>query len=407
MANVFAAFAQPVKSVQQYNDDRDAREVNRLALQEKRRTNALAEAATAQQAADRTALQRAAQASGGDQNKLIAALRGSGSAGLMGQADAIEKALLERRNTESQISERTAKTGTEQARAAVDRLSLIGQLAGGVRDQATYEAALGFLGASGIDVAKLGAPAQYDPAVVERFRTQALTEKDRVEQQFKQLQQAEVARSNKEREVNTVRGQDLTARTTMRGQNLTDARGREANQTQRELLIQEKGLKIADLQDKADARTRAKDAGAASIQNQIAVIDKALMHPGRQTATGLSGSIDPRNYVPGTDATDFRAVLDQIGGSAFLQAFESLKGGGAITEVEGKKATDAIARLNRAQSDAEFETSLNDLRKVMVDGYERLGRGKAPSAPSKAPSGAAFSDPAKQKRYEEWKAKQR
>ncbi|WP_395652563.1 hypothetical protein, partial [Brevundimonas sp.] len=115
MANVFAAFAQPVKSVQQYNDDRDAREVNRLALQEKRRTNALAEAATAQQAADRTALQRAAQDSGGDQNKLIAALRGSGSAGLMGQADAIEKALLERRNTESQISERTAKTGTEQA----------------------------------------------------------------------------------------------------------------------------------------------------------------------------------------------------------------------------------------------------------------------------------------------------
>jgi hypothetical protein len=152
----------------------------------------------------------------------------------MGQADAIEKALLERRNTESQISERTAKTGTEQAKAAVDRLSLIGQLAGGVRDQATYEAALGFLGASGIDVAKLGAPAQYDPAVVERFRTQALTEKDRVEQQFKQLQQAEVARSNKEREANTVRGQDLTARTTMRGQNLTDARSREANNLTRE-----------------------------------------------------------------------------------------------------------------------------------------------------------------------------
>lgn len=169
-----------------------------------------------------------------------------------------------------------------------------------------------------------------------------------------------------------------TQQTAIRGQNMTDSRAREMNQTQRELLIQERGLKVADLQDKADARARAKDAGAASIQNQIAVIDKALAHPGRKTATGLSGSVDPRNYVPGTDATDFRAVLDQIGGAAFLQAFESLKGGGAITEVEGKKATDAIARLNRAQSDSEFESSLRDLRKVMSDGYERLGRGKAP-----------------------------
>jgi hypothetical protein len=178
---------------------------------------------------------------------------------------------------------------------------------------------------------------------------------------------------------------------------MTDSRGSEANATQRELLIQERGLKVADLQDKADARARAKDAGAASIQNQIAVIDKALSHPGRKTATGLSGTLDPRNYVPGTDATDFRAVLDQIGGAAFLQAFESLKGGGAITEVEGKKATDAVARLNRAQSDAEFETALRDLRKVMSDGYERLGRGTAPGeakpgAPAKTSSGATASN---------------
>jgi hypothetical protein len=188
-----------------------------------------------------------------------------------------------------------------------------------------------------------------------------------------------------------------TVGATIRGQDMTDSRGREANATQRELLIQERGLKVADLHDKADARARAKDAGAASIQNQIAVIDKALSHPGRKTATGLSGTLDPRNYVPGTDATDFRAVLDQIGGAAFLQAFESLKGGGAITEVEGKKATDAVARLNRAQSDAEFETALRDLRKVMSDGYERLGRGTAPGeakpgAPAKTSSGATASN---------------
>lgn len=123
---------------------------------------------------------------------------------------------------------------------------------------------------------------------------------------------------------------------------------------------------------KADERNLAKQAGISSVNAQIAVIDKALAHPGRKTATGLSGTIDPRNYIPGTDSADFQSVLDQIGGTAFLQAFESLKGGGQITEVEGKKATDAIARLSRKQSDAEFEKSLQDLRSVMELGKKRL-----------------------------------
>ena len=137
--------------------------------------------------------------------------------------------------------------------------------------------------------------------------------------------------------------------------------------------------RAAELAVKSQERQQALDAKRAAVSAQIAVIDKALSHPGRATSTGLSGSMDPRNYIPGTDAADFRSVLDQIGGSAFLQAFESLKGGGQITEIEGKKATDAIARLSRAQSDAEFVQSLNDLRAVMQGGVDRLN-GVAPSA---------------------------
>jgi hypothetical protein len=134
---------------------------------------------------------------------------------------------------------------------------------------------------------------------------------------------------------------------------------------------------VARATDEATGKTReresSKEAQRASIEAQISVINKAINHPGRKTATGLSGTIDPRNYVPGTAARDFQVVMDQLGGAAFLQAFESLKGGGQITETEGKKATDAIARLNRAQSDAEFEASLRDLREVMEKGRQRLG----------------------------------
>lgn len=168
----------------------------------------------------------------------------------------------------------------------------------------------------------------------------------------------------------------LSAQTSRRGQDLSDSRGRELNQITREVGLQEKQLKVDELKAKAEDRKRSKQAGIDSIGVQISVIDKAIAHPGRKTATGLSGTLDPRNYVAGTQATDFQTVLDQISGTAFLQAFESLKGGGQITEVEGKKATQAIARLNRAQSDKEFLSALQDLREVMTTGYKRLSGGE-------------------------------
>lgn len=114
-----------------------------------------------------------------------------------------------------------------------------------------------------------------------------------------------------------------------------------------------------------------------------ALLDEAINHPGRATATGKSGFIDPRNATPGTDAMDFRVRLDQIKGKAFLQAFESLKGGGAITQIEGEKASAAIARLNTSQSDEEFERALRDLQKIAQDAKENaLRRAQGGMTPS-------------------------
>lgn len=187
---------------------------------------------------------------------------------------------------------------------------------------------------------------------------------------------------------------------TMRGQNLADARARDSQRLAQEGLLAPKpgedengpgffsfdrrsgrmvrvgGVNPAGTRAKQDER----DARAMSVANQISVVDMAINHPGRETATGASGRFDPRNYVPGTEATDFQVVLDQINGAAFLQAFETLRGGGQITEVEGTKATNAIARLNRAQSDAEFLKALKELRGIMGKGYARLtGRPYSPA----------------------------
>jgi len=131
----------------------------------------------------------------------------------------------------------------------------------------------------------------------------------------------------------------------------------------------------------AEARARLPKMMAA-VDETTAIVDKALSHPGRAVGTGASGSYDPRNYLPGNDARDFRVVLDQLKGKAFLQAFESLKGGGAITETEGKKASEAIARLDTAQSDKAFVEALNDLKGVLERARVKAMRSAAGGQPA-------------------------
>jgi hypothetical protein len=65
------------------------------------------------------------------------------------------------------------------------------------------------------------------------------------------------------------------------------------------------------------------------------------------------------------DGTDLVVKIDQLKGKAFLQAFETLKGGGQITEREGLAATKAIARLERQQSPEAYKESLMALRSVV------------------------------------------
>jgi hypothetical protein len=98
------------------------------------------------------------------------------------------------------------------------------------------------------------------------------------------------------------------------------------------------------------------------------LLEKTKTHPGRQYATGKS-SILPK--VPGTAPADFQVLLDQIGGQQFLQAFEALKGGGQITEVEGRKATEAMARMNPQQSEESFLQGVSEFQSIVRSAKER------------------------------------
>jgi hypothetical protein len=54
-----------------------------------------------------------------------------------------------------------------------------------------------------------------------------------------------------------------------------------------------------------------------------------------------------------------------LDGQAFLQAFESLKGGGQITEIEGQKATQALGRLDDYQDPEDYKQALIELRDIL------------------------------------------
>ncbi|WP_040620336.1 hypothetical protein [Rhodovulum sp. PH10] len=132
----------------------------------------------------------------------------------------------------------------------------------------------------------------------------------------------------------------------------------------------------------------------AKAEQTVGLIDAMINHPGRETATGMSRWVDPRNYVPGTNATDFATRADQLQGRTFLEAYEAVKGAGAITEVEGTKAEQAIARLNRSQSDAEYVAALRELRGIISTGMERARARAGQSAGAPAMSPGATPSPA-------------
>jgi hypothetical protein len=62
--------------------------------------------------------------------------------------------------------------------------------------------------------------------------------------------------------------------------------------------------------------------------------------------------------------------MDRIGGQAFLQAFASLKGGGVITDIEGDKATKAIATLSTSQSPEAFLENLKDFKSSVQESLD-------------------------------------
>lgn len=106
-----------------------------------------------------------------------------------------------------------------------------------------------------------------------------------------------------------------------------------------------------------------------SSKRMVDTVEALRNHPGMTDATGVL-SLNPQRFAPGTDEYNFAVLLNQAKGQIFAQAFESLKGGGQITEFESQSVAQGLARLDQAQSQDEFLLALNDLERSTINLFE-------------------------------------
>lgn len=129
--------------------------------------------------------------------------------------------------------------------------------------------------------------------------------------------------------------------------------------------------------------------GKIAMDQALALVDALKNDP---ALPSMVGPIDAYKPNVSAAANRFQSRLDQLKGTAFLQAYQMLKGGGAITENEGMKAEQAMSRLNTAMNEEDFISALNDFQDAVRTGYEKImarsGMGSQPAAPA-APAQSA------------------
>ena len=205
----------------------------------------------------------------------------------------------------------------------------------------------------------------------------------------------------------TRRGQNIQAQTTRRSQDITDRRERDLTLAENQAAAKARGKVIAE--NKVEAE-RALPGAIATAEQTLTLIDEMIGDArvskdgkkwevpkgGRDPAEGFTDYVGlgfpGERFLEGSDAASYERRQLQIEGKTFLEAFESLRGGGAITEVEGAKGQQAISRMNKAQSEVEYVKAARELQEVVRKGVERA-RTKAGVAPGGGGTAGGASNP--------------
>lgn len=262
----------------------------------------------------------------------------------------------------------TADAQKSKIETDIQKLEFVGRVAGSVKDPLSFAAANQRLMEMGIP--PLGNT--YNPVELHNLSMMALSKKDQLEQERKAMEhQLNVAKFGYQQQ-NDAANRSVT----IRGQNLTDARGREAN----ELKAEENSIKRAEKKATDDLT---KNSQVASFDTMLGTLDRLSTHKGLSRSVGFMGSLPTR---PGSESANFQAELNTFQSQAFLPMVAQLKGMGALSDAEGKKLTAAVGALDPTMGEEAFRASIGRIKADMEAARARVaGTPRAQAAPQSGP----------------------
>lgn len=135
--------------------------------------------------------------------------------------------------------------------------------------------------------------------------------------------------------------------------------------TQLDLQKAEQDLKLTQQKAQTEGLDRALklQTSLTDSARAIGMIDELLYDPDLASGVGIKSVL---SIVPETKAVELKSKIDQIKGDVFLRAYEGLRGGGQITEIESTKASQSKERLDPKLSVDAFRKALLDLRETYM-----------------------------------------
>ena len=120
-------------------------------------------------------------------------------------------------------------------------------------------------------------------------------------------------------------------------------------------------------------RTALYKAKGAANSSRTVIANMMQNQAGMESALGvINGSMDINNVMVSEEARNFITFHEQLQGQIFMTAFQALKGGGSITEVETRAATAAMNRMSRQISKEDYIAALQEFRAAVMTGIQLL-----------------------------------
>lgn len=340
------------------------------------------------------------------------------NAGFAQEADTAEKAFLERKKTGAEVDSKNAGTKKQELENNITRMGTILNVISGAKDQGSYSQGRATLAQAGFDVSQV--PEQFDPAYVSAAGQQALTALQRMQEERARMTAEETARHNKVGE-KTAAGQLAVS--------------------QGNLSVSQERLAFEKQKDMAkDGKSAAKPLPASALKMQQDALDVIGISSSINADLGaLEKQIEGGKLKFGPVSNLANSALNAAGMSTeesrnfatFKSSLEKLRNdslrlnSGVQTEGDAQRAwnelfqniNDTALVKQRLKEIQGINNRARDLQKLKVDqiranyGNEPLDvsgfTNVAPAVGATGGAGGSWDDPDKEKRYQEWKAKQK